>query len=263
MWSFVRHSHRMKKASAAFQGILSKDGALLVDARLVEQVADLMHDTAFFIKDAAGRYVVVNQSLVERHGLQDKAQMLGKRPSDVCPGDYGRIPTEQDTQVLRTGQPIVERLELFWRRPNVPVWGLTSKLPIRDSHGRVTGLIGISKDLAALGTREDVSPEVARVLRDLETAYDAPVSPSSLAQKAGMTATRFARIIRRIHGISPMQLITKTRITVASRLLRESDASIAQIALDCGFADHSAFTRTFRSVTGASPSEHRRQSRLG
>ena len=249
----------MKKAATAFPGILSTQGTLLMDARMIEQIADLMHDTAFFIKDASGRYLVVNQSLVERHGLRSKSQMLGRRPCDVCPGDYGRIPTEQDEQVLRTGQPIVERLELFWRKPNVPVWGLTSKLPIRDARGQVTGLIGISKDLVAPVSRDDVSPEVARVLRYLESAYDDSVSPSSLAKKAGMTAARFARVIKRIHGISPMQLITKTRITVGCRLLRETDASVAQIALDCGFSDHSAFTRAFRAVTGLSPTEHRRQ----
>jgi AraC-like DNA-binding protein len=248
----------MKTAAPKFPSLHCGQGTLLVDARMIEQLADLMHDTAFFIKDTAGRYVVVNQSLVERHGLQHKSQMLGRRPCDVCPGDYGRIPTEQDEQVLRTGQPIVERLELFWRRPHVPVWGLTSKLPLRNAHGQVTGLIGISKDLAAPVSREDVPPEVARVLRHLESAYDEPVSPSSLARKAGMTAARLARVIKRIHGISPMQLITKTRITAGCRLLRESDASVAQIALNCGFADHSAFTRAFRAVTGCSPSEYRR-----
>jgi AraC-like DNA-binding protein len=250
----------MTKVTRALSGLLAKQGSLLIDTRHVELIADLMHDTAFFIKDGLGRYLVVNQSLVERHGLKYKSQMVGRRPCDVCPGDYGRIPTEQDEHVLRTGQPIVERLELFWRRPNVPVWGLTSKLPIRDENGCVTGLIGISKDLAAPVSRDDVSPEVARVLRYLESAYDDPVSPSTLARKAGMTAARFARIIKRIHGISPMQLITKTRITVGCRLLRDTEASIAQIALDCGFADHSAFTRAFRAVTGMSPSEYRRLS---
>jgi AraC-like DNA-binding protein len=250
----------MTKVTRALSGLLSKQGSLLIDTRHVELIADLMHDTAFFIKDGLGRYLVVNQSLLERHGLKHKSQMVGRRPCDVCPGDYGRIPTEQDEHVLRTGQPIVERLELFWRRPNVPVWGLTSKLPIRDENGCVTGLIGMSKDLAAPVSRDDVSPEVARVLRYLESAYDDPVSPSTLARKAGMTAARFARIIKRIHGISPMQLITKTRITVGCRLLRDTDASIAQIALDCGFADHSAFTRAFRAVTGMSPSEYRRLS---
>lgn len=251
----------MKNTTSLPRGLLSADGALLVDARLVEQVADLMHDTAFFIKDAAGHYVVVNQSLVERHGLASKAQMIGKRPCEVCPGDFGRIPTEQDAQVLRTGKPIIERLEMFWRKPHLPVWGLTSKIPVRDDKGHVTGLIGISKDLTALVSRDEVPPGVAQALRHLERSFDEAVSPSSLAKKAGMSAARFARVIKRIHGISPMQLITKTRITAGSRLLRETGSSIAEIALDCGFADHSAFTRTFRAVTSYSPREYRRLKR--
>jgi PAS domain S-box-containing protein len=248
----------MKTAATGFPGILSLRGGFAVDARLVEQIADFLHDTAFFIKDASGRYLMVNQSLVERHGLEHKSQMLGRRPCDVCPGEYGRIPTEQDAQVLRTGRPITQRLELFWRRPNVPVWGLTTKLPIRDARGRITGLIGISKDLTALVSLGEVPRVVAQALRHLENSFDQPVSPSTLAKKAGMSAARFARIIKRIHGLSPMQLITKTRITAGSRLLLETDSSIAEVALACGFADHSAFTRAFRAVTGMSPSEHRR-----
>lgn len=248
----------MKKAFSALPGILSQKGALMMDTRFVEQVADLMHDTAFFIKDASGCYLVVNQSLVERHGLSDKSQMIGKRPCDVCPGDFGRIPTEQDTHVLRAGKPIIERLELFWRRPHVPVWGLTSKLPIRDEYGQVTGLIGISKDLTALVSRDEVPPAVAKALEYLERSFAEAVSPSALAKKAGMSAARFARVIKRVHGISPMQLITKTRITAGCRMLHESDASVAEIALECGFSDHSAFTRAFRAVTGMSPTQHRR-----
>ncbi len=247
------------KTPAALPGLLSQQGALLLDTRLVEQIADLLHDTAFFIKDAAGRYIVVNDSLVARHGLRSKAEMLGRRPCEVCPGDYGRVPTEQDAQVLRTGRPILERLELFWSRPNVPVWGLTSKLPIRDAHGRVCGLIGISKDLSERVSRDEVPAAVALALRHLEREFDQAISPSWLAARAGLSAARFARLVKRVHGISPMQLITKTRITAGARLLRETKAGVAEIALDCGFADHSAFTRAFRAVTGLSPTEYRRQ----
>src|SRR6187401_2245581 len=125
--------------------------------------------------------------------------MIGRRPCEVCPGDFGRIPTEQDAQVLRTGKAIIERLELFWRRPHMPVWGLTSKIPVRDERGRVTGLVGISKDLTALVSREEVPPAVALALRHLENSLDRPVSPSSLAKKASMSSARFARVIKRIH----------------------------------------------------------------
>lgn len=248
----------MNSAASPLPGILDSRGSLLIDVRVIEQIVDLLHDTAFFIKDTGGRYLLVNQSLVERHGLARKSQMLGRRPCDVCPGDFGRIPTEQDAQVLRTGRPIIQRLELFWRRPNVPVWGLTSKLPIRDERGCITGLIGISKDLTDLVSREEVPAAVALALGHLETAYDRHVSPSALARKAGMSPARFARAVRRVHGISPMQLITKTRITAGARLLRETDTPIACIAVDCGFADHSAFTRAFRTITAVSPTEYRR-----
>jgi len=249
----------MKSSADNWPSILRSQAGLSIDARVIEQVADLMHDTAFFVKDREGRYRVVNRSIVEWHGLADKSEMLGRRPCDVCPGDYGRIPTEQDQQVLRTGRPILERLELFWRRPHVPVWGLTSKFPLRDSQQRITGIIGISKELTAPLSREEIAPAVAAALRHLEAHCDLPQTPSSLARKAGMSLARFARVIKRIHGISPMQLITKTRITVGSRLLRETDTGIAEIALECGFSDHSAFTRAFRTVTGLSPTEYRRQ----
>jgi AraC-like DNA-binding protein len=248
----------MNNRTSALSGMLSDRVGLRLDVSYIEQVADLMHDTAFFIKDASGRYVVVNQSLVERHGLTNKQQMIGRRPCEVCPGDFGRIPTEQDAYVLRTGRPIMERLEMFWIKPHKPVWGLTSKFPIRDETGRITGLIGISKDLTSPLSSGEVPSAVEVALRHLESSFDEPVSPSSLARMADMSAARFARVIKRIYGISPMQLITKTRITAGSRLLRETDASIAEIALECGFADHSAFTRAFRAVTGMSPSECRK-----
>lgn len=248
----------MNSTASSLSELIAQAGSIFIDTRLVEHCCDLLHDTAFFIKDASGRYLVVNQSLVERHGLESKSQVLGRRPCDICPGDFGRIPTEQDAFVLRSGRPIVERLEMFWRKPHEPVWGLTSKFPLRGADGAVMGLIGISKDLSAPVPSKDVPPEIAQALRHLELAFGEPLSPSRLAHMAGLAPNRFARAVKRIFGITPAQLITKTRITAGARLLRETGRSIAEIALECGFTDHSAFTRAFRAVTQTSPIEYRR-----
>jgi len=228
-----------------------------VEMRLLEQLFDHTPDIAFFIKDAAGRYIVVNDSLAERHGLRSKSQMLGRRPSDVCPGDFGRIPAEQDATVLRTGRPIIECLELHWYAPHKAVWCLTTKLPMRDATGAVTGIIGMSKDVRAPVPAKEIPTEIAAALRRLETAFADPLTPSTLARIAGLPAARFARIIKRIFGITPTQLITKTRIAAASRLLRETERTIAEIAHECGFTDHSAFTRAFRAVTSVTPTNFR------
>ena len=49
-----------------------------VDLRLLEQLFDYAHDMAFYVKDTQGRYVVVNRSLLERHGLQQREQWLDR-----------------------------------------------------------------------------------------------------------------------------------------------------------------------------------------
>lgn len=223
---------------------------------VLEALFDQVPDVAFFVKDAAGRYTAVNGSLVARHGLRTKAQVLGRRPSDICPGEFGDVPAGQDGAVLRTGRPLLDHLELHWYAPHEPGWCLTTKLPIRDGNGRVTGLIGVSRDVWAVQTRE-VPPELAAALNRFEANPGAPITPASLARWAGLPPHRFARLMKRLFGVTPSQYIAKTRITLASRLLRDSDQSIASIAQACGFYDHSAFTRAFRKLTGAAPSRVR------
>lgn len=251
----------MTAASATPVSSAAAPAAAGIDRTLLEELFDHTPDIAFFIKDAAGRYTTVNHSLVERHGLQSKAQMIGRRPADVCVGSFGRIPTEQDDFVLRTGRPIIEHLELHWLLPHRPVWCLTTKLPMRDAQGRVCGLIGISKDVRAPIPPREIQSGVAAALLHLETHYADSLSPSRLARIARVPRARFARITRRIFGLTPVQLITKTRIAAGSQLLRDTDRPVAAIAHECGFADHSAFTRAFRAATGVTPTEFRRTQR--
>ena len=247
----------MKSRTTSAAELVAPDGSLTVDARLLEQLFDQTPDIAFFIKDASGRYKVVNHSLVERNGLRDKTQLIGRRPCDLFPGDLGRLPTAQDAAVLRSGRPILDHLELHWQTPNRPCWCLTTKLPLRDREGRITGLIGLSRDVRAPVNIDDIPVALSKALHVLEKDYAEPLSPSTLARHGGLTASRFARLVKRIFGVTPSQLITKTRLAAASRLLRETDQSIADIALDCGFFDHSAFTRAFRQATSMTPTQFR------
>ncbi len=228
-----------------------------VEVSVLEKLFDQAPDVAFFVKDAAGRYLAVNASLVERHGLRFKSQVLGKRPCDICPGDFGRLPSAQDAAVLRTGRPLLDHLELHWYTPHKPGWCITTKLPIRDANGAVVGLIGISRDVRAPIHTRDIPVEFATALDDFESNVEVPVTPSALARRARLSPHRFARLMKRFFGLTPSQFIAKTRIATASRLLRETDQSVADIALACGFYDHSAFTRMFRAMTGVTPSQFR------
>jgi hypothetical protein len=93
-------------------------------------------------------------------------------------------PTDQDAEVLHTGRPIVERLELHWYSPHKPGWCLTTKLPRRDAAGRVIGIIGISKDVRSPVAPQEIPAGVAAALRRLETSYADPITPGQLAHTA-------------------------------------------------------------------------------
>jgi PAS domain S-box-containing protein len=230
-----------------------------VEVSLLERLFDRSPDVAFFVKNAQGRYIAVNDSLVERHGLQSKSQVIGKCPRDICPGDFGRIPTEQDERVLRTGRPLVDHLEMQWHRPNDPVWCLTTKLPMLDADGAIVGLIGFSRDIRVPVEPHTIPRDFARALEEFEQSLSPEVTPAWLARRCKLSSPRLARLTKRLFGLTPSQFITKSRIAAASRMLSDPDQSVSDIAHACGFYDHSAFTRAFRSATGMTPTEFRSQ----
>jgi PAS domain S-box-containing protein len=238
-------------------GISLQVSDLSVAAGLLAELFDHAPDLAFFVKDSAGRYVAVNASLIKRHGYRHKSQVLGRRPCDICPGDFGRLPAEQDALVLRTGKPLIDHLEQQWYLPRKPVWCLTTKLPLRDAGGKVIGLIGISRDVRAPVDPRNIPVELAAALESFENNLAECFTPAILANRAGITPARFARLIHRFFDLTPSQFLTRTRLTAAARLLRETGVGVSEIAPECGFYDHSSFSRAFRSAMGATPSAYR------
>jgi PAS domain S-box-containing protein len=231
--------------------------AISAELAIIEQLFDHVPETAFFIKDARGRYLAVNQSLVERCGFEEKRQLLGRDVREIFPGELANLYATQDQTVLRTGRTIIDHLELHWYARRRPGWCLTTKLPMRNRQGAIVGVVGISRDLRAPGDREIIPASLASTLEYLENHCDDSISPGSLARLAGLPPVRFARLIKRIFRVTPNQLIIQTRLAAAARLLTETDRSVADIAYACGFYDHSAMTRAFRSATNQTPTQFR------
>lgn len=228
-----------------------------VDVGLLAELFDSTPDMAFFVKDAQGRYIAVNDSLVLRHGWREKRDVIGKRSSDICEGDLGIIPTQQDERVIRTGKALLNQLEMQWYRPPVMTWCLTTKLPMRDAEGNITGLIGFSKDVRTLVEPEEIPAAFAKALAEFEDHLSPDVTPTWFAEKCQLTARRMATLTKKVFDLTPGQFIAKIRIDAATRLLRETGLSVSEIAHQCGFYDHSAFTRAFRKATGTTPRSFR------
>ncbi|MEM7051127.1 MAG: AraC family transcriptional regulator [Acidobacteriota bacterium] len=230
----------------------------LAEPFTAEALFDLMPETVFFIKNDVGQYICVNETLVRRCGKRHKSQLLGRTPSEIFGGELGRSYEAQDREVLRSGRQLLGRLELHVYQPRRKGWCLTHKLPLRGKDGSVIGLVGVSRDLAAPDLKDWDFGQFAAALATAKEQLDKPPSVRELAVSASLSVYQLDRRMKRIFGLSTGQWLLKTRIEHACQELVDSHRPIAQIALDCGYADQSAFTRQFRRTTGRTPSDFRR-----
>ncbi|HYC69586.1 MAG TPA: PAS domain-containing sensor histidine kinase [Opitutaceae bacterium] len=99
-----------------------------------------------YFKDRASRFLAVSRSMCEKVGHSAEA-MTGRTDFDFFAEDHARPAFEDEREIMRTGQPIVGKLEKeTWPDGRVS-WVLTSKMPLRDADGAIVGTFGISKDV--------------------------------------------------------------------------------------------------------------------
>jgi AraC family transcriptional regulator len=98
-----------------------------------------------------------------------------------------------------------------------------------------------------------------RAIEMLDANIDGEISPTKLAQECGLSVSHFARAFRKSTGLAPHQWLLRRRVERARHALQETDASLTDVALACGFADQSHFTRVFSKFAGIPPGSWRRQ----
>ena len=119
-------------------------------AALSPAMVDLMDElssTMFCSKDVTGRYVLVNRVFVARTNERSRRAVVGRRATDLFVPQLAERYDQQDAEVLRTGRPLRNELELIRRLGGTPGWFLTSKLPVHDGAGHLVGLVSVSQDL--------------------------------------------------------------------------------------------------------------------
>lgn len=93
----------------------------------------------------------------------------------------------------------------------------------------------------------------------LRENLDGSVNLSQLAAECGLSLSHFARAFKTTFGMPAHQWLIQRRIELALELLANSEATLADIALQSGFGDQAAFTRTFQRVIGVTPGLWRRE----
>ena len=100
-------------------------------------------------------------------------------------------------------------------------------------------------------------PKLASVIKMMEQSIEEPISPSLLAQEMGMSTRQLERLFRRYLNRSPKRYYMELRLNRARNLLVQTDMSVIQVALACGFASPSHFSKCYRAQFDTTPYRER------
>jgi AraC-like DNA-binding protein len=124
--------------------------------------------------------------------------------------------------------------------------------------GRRMGCAIAAHLVAVLRQQDDRSDPFRRLLTSLRDNPAKPMDLTGMARQVGLSSSQFLVRFRSLTGTTPIDWLTAERIALACRLLSRSNASIEDLARQCGFSRSNTFTRAFRKRMGLSPSAYRR-----
>ncbi len=100
-------------------------------------------------------------------------------------------------------------------------------------------------------------PKLSQVIQMMESHIEEPISPSVLARDVGMSTRQLERLFRRYLNRSPKRYYMELRLQKARNLLMQTDMSVINVALACGFASPSHFSKCYRAHYDTTPYRER------
>jgi AraC family transcriptional regulator len=95
--------------------------------------------------------------------------------------------------------------------------------------------------------------QLRQVLDYINDHLDGDIKLADLAALLGMSQFHFSYLFKRSMGTTPYQYLLRQRVERAKQLLKQTERSIMDIALECGFSSHSHLSKQFRQLTGITP----------
>jgi len=227
----------------------------------LQPLFDYLPDVYFVAKDMEGRVMLANQFAARLCGFERELDMVGKTDLEIFAEDRAHGYMQDDRHVFKTGQSIVDRVEMA-PDPNHSInWMVVTKVPLYSSHGEMVGLACIARNTVDTHTALRPYTEMNAALEHVRLHYAQPIKIDELAAKVHLSTSQFERRFRQLFELTPTKHIQNVRVSAACHQLASSHATVATIASETGFYDQSHFTRAFQRVMGVSPSEYRKQGR--
>jgi len=132
---------------------------------LLRTLIDNLPDT-IYVKDAEGRKIIANRADVAAIGAKCEADVIGKTDLELFPNSIGLRGYKDDMEVLRTGEPLLNREEFLYDENGEKFWLSTSKVPVYDEHGNIIRILGLGHNITERKRSEEALNKLNKELAD-------------------------------------------------------------------------------------------------
>ena len=189
------------------------------ERHLLHTLLDNVPDSIYF-KDRQSRFVRISRGMANKFNLAGPEVAIGKTDADIFTGEHADKARQDELQIMRTGEPLIARVERETWPDHSDTWCSTTKLPLYDPNGRVVGTFGITRDVTEM-------VEVEQKLRDARDQAD-----RANAAKSEFLANMSHEIRTPMNGIIGMtELLSHTPLRDDQRSFLEMIEQSAQSLL--------------------------------
>lgn len=127
---------------------------------------DTVPDNIYF-KDRKSRLTLISQAMIDWFGAKDIFDVIGKTDFDIFTGEHAHQAFDDEQELMSSGIPLINKEEKETWEDGTITWVSTSKVPIKDNNGKISGLVGISRDIT---DKKEVESNLQRYRENLEKA---------------------------------------------------------------------------------------------
>ncbi|NQV34380.1 MAG: response regulator [Phycisphaeraceae bacterium] len=152
--------------------------ALEYERYLLHTLMDNLPHNIYF-KDAQSRFIRINRALSHCFRLQNDSDAMGKTDFDYFTEEHAQQAMADEQEILRSGQPLLDKEEKETWEDGQITWASTSKLPLRSPDGQIIGTFGISRDITDrkhAGEQLQAAKELAEVANRAKSEFLATMS---------------------------------------------------------------------------------------
>ncbi len=124
---------------------INNENIFISKAEMIDALMDHITDSIYF-KDLKSRFIRINKACAEKFKMKSADEAVGKTDFDIFTEEHARQAFEDEQNIIKTGEPIINIEEKETWEEGVK-WASTTKMPLYNKNGRIIGTFGITRDI--------------------------------------------------------------------------------------------------------------------